>query len=220
MISCLCPTYEPRESLWEAIECFDRQDYPQHQRELLVLCDHPSGVERISDYKGLTTICVDRRFRTLPEKYNALVGMARGQILMPWEDDDLYEPWHLAAHVEAIGDESLSRLSKPSVCRQHMPDGQTYLRRDVGNNRLRRFHASIAYTRAAFTGISGYPITDRADFDHQFMCRLQKWCTLVDPIVHDPRPSYVNRWRQSSNGPDDTEWYNHGHQGNLRPEPV
>jgi len=204
LVSCLCPTYEPRESLREAIECFCDQDY-QH-KELIVLDDHPNG-RMIGPYQRVKYVHTHVRFRSLPEKYNALAGLSRGDILMPWEDDDLYEPWHISAHVAAIGDHQDAVWSKPSVCLQQMPDGKLYRRSD--KNRLARFHASIALTRELFCHVGGWPLTKRADFDRQFQERLCEYGSLVDPIECDDRPSYTNRWRQSSQSDDDVTWYNH-----------
>lgn len=205
-VSCLCPTYEPRDSLMDAIQCFLNQEY--QNRELIILDDWKRhGWSHAIEKERVIYLWSPRRFRTLPEKYNALVGLSRGEILIPWEDDDLYATWHISTHAAAIEDAWLTRISKPTVCEQQMPDGKTYRRRDVDNHRFRRFHASIAYTRSAFESVGGYPITARADFDQQFMAKLQKWTTLVDPIDVDPRPSYTNRWRQSSQGNDDVAWY-------------
>ncbi|MCA9028583.1 MAG: hypothetical protein KDA86_25465, partial [Planctomycetaceae bacterium] len=77
-----------------------------------------------------------------------------------------------------------------------------------------RFHASIAFTRAAYETAGGWPLTQRGDFDQQFLTRLSQASTTVDPC-HTHPPSYVFRWgsTQSYHGQglmqtaSDTQWY-------------
>ena len=60
---------------------------------------------------GWQIISISRRFRSLPEKFNALAGLAQGDILIVWEDDDIYLQHHIRTHVQAME----GRLwSKPS----------------------------------------------------------------------------------------------------------
>ena len=45
-----------------------------------------------------------QRFRTLGEKYNALVSLAAGSLLAPWEDDDISLPHRLELSRERLGE--------------------------------------------------------------------------------------------------------------------
>ena len=137
-VSCLCPTYQRPESLENSIACFLAQDYPPDRRELIVLDDASELQNKIGD--GWQIISIPRRFRSLPEKFNALAGLAQGEILVVWEDDDMYMPHHINNHVIAmegnLGSKPLKVLS----------DYTGKLQEEVATG---RFHASLAFTRQA-----------------------------------------------------------------------
>jgi hypothetical protein len=91
------------------IPCFITQDYAADRRELIILDDAGELKNETSD--GWQIITISRRFRSLPEKFNALAGLAQGDILVVWEDDDIYLQHHISTHVRAME----GRLwSKPS----------------------------------------------------------------------------------------------------------
>tara|TARA_R110002096_G_C14446168_1_gene711159 strand:+ start:207 stop:851 length:645 start_codon:yes stop_codon:yes gene_type:complete len=154
---------------------------------------------------GWEVISVPRRFRSLPEKFNALAGLARGDVLVVWEDDDIYLPWHITAHVKALAD---GGFSKPSRVLS-LYTGELREEEAAG-----RFHASIAFTRESFDTTGGWPLTKRGDFDQTFLRRLAGVMTTVDPCRTHP-PSYVFRWGSTRSyhgqgvmqGPSDVDWY-------------
>src|SRR5215213_10017186 len=105
LVSCICPTYgrppDYQHLLEEAIESFLRQTYPR--KELIVLNDCPAQ-ELVCNAPGVRVVNAPERFPTLGEKYNAAIAMARGELLAPWEDDDISLPWRLSLSVERLGD--------------------------------------------------------------------------------------------------------------------
>jgi glycosyltransferase involved in cell wall biosynthesis len=149
LVSCICPTYNrpPRYQhlLEEAIASFLRQDYPN--KELIVLNDCP-GQELICDEPGVRVVNVPRRFPSIGDKQNAAVGLARGELIAPWDDDDINLPWRLSLSVERLGDgdyfnpRSYWFLDNDGLHVDH-PVG-------YANN------ASL-FRRAAFEGAGGYP---------------------------------------------------------------
>ena len=68
---------------------------------------------------------------------NWLAGLARGEVLVVWEDDDIYVYWHITAHVKALTD---GRFSKPSRVLRHYT-GMLREEEVAG-----RFHTSVAFT--------------------------------------------------------------------------
>ena len=202
-VSCLCPTYRRPTLLENSIACFMAQDYPADLRELIVLDD--AGELENQTGEGWQIISIPRRFRSLPEKFNALAGLARGEILVVWEDDDIYLPHHISSHVAAMEGHLWSKPSKV------LSDYTGEIREEDATG---RFHASIAMTRQAFDECGGWPLTMRGDFDQQLIARL----TAVGPSA-DPcsvaEPAYVFRWGSTDayhgqafmRGPEDEEWY-------------
>ena len=82
------------------IPCFITQDYPADRRELIILDD--AGELKNETGERWQIISIPRRFRSLPEKFNALAGLARGEILVVWEDDGLYMQRQISTHVRSM----------------------------------------------------------------------------------------------------------------------
>jgi hypothetical protein len=180
------------------------QDYPADRRELIILDD--AGELQSQTVEGWQIISIPRRFRSLPEKFNALAGLARGEILVVWEDDDLYLPHHISSHVKAMDGHLWSKPSK--VLSDYT--GQIQEEDAAG-----RFHASLAFTRQVFEEVDGWPLTLRGDFDQQLIGRFNSIDLPGDPC-QQAAPSYVFRWSSTGayhgqalmNGPEDEAWYN------------
>jgi hypothetical protein len=106
LVSCICPTYGRApyflHLLQEAVECFYRQTWPAHDRELLILNDCHEQV-LVCNTPGVRVINLGARMASLGEKYNLMVGMARGEIILPWEDDDISLPGRITQAVEMLG---------------------------------------------------------------------------------------------------------------------
>src|SRR5215218_6000912 len=149
LVSCFCPTYNrpPRYQhlLEEAIASFLRQDYPN--KELIVLNDCP-GQELICDEPGVRVVNVPKRFPSIGDKQNTAVGLARGELIAPWDDDDISLPWRLSLSVERLGD---GDYFNPR-CYWFLDNEGLHFDHPVGyaNN------ASL-FRRAAFEGVGGYP---------------------------------------------------------------
>ena len=153
-VSCLCPTYRRPQMMGTTTLAFHGQDYPEDRRELIILDD--AGELQNDSCGGWQIISIPRRFRSLPEKFNAIAGLAKGDILVVWEDDDIYLPHHISTHVRAME----GRLwSKPSFVLS------SYTGRLEQEDATGRFHASLAFRREIFDRIGGWPLTNRGDFD-------------------------------------------------------
>ena len=202
-VSCLCPTYRRPKLLENSIACFMAQDYPADRRELMVLDDAGELENQTGD--GWQIISIPQRFRSLPEKFNALAGLAQGEILVVWEDDDIYLPHHISSHVAAMDGNLWSKPSKVLS----LYTGELQEEDATG-----RFHASIAMTRQAFDECGGWPLTMRGDFDQQLLARLTAVGPSADPCS-DAQPGYVFRWGSTGayhgqalmQGPEDERWY-------------
>ncbi len=202
-ISCLCPTFRRPKLLANILACYLAQDYPPERRELLILDD--TGEFAPQSGPGWELCSVSRRFHSLPEKYNALAGLARGDHLAIWEDDDVYFPWHLSAHAQTL---ARGGFSKPSrVWCLH--DGRLAQEHAAG-----RFHASVAFSRETSQLCGGWPLTLRGDFDLQFLKRLGEASPVADPC-ETHHPGYVFRWMSTQayhgqafmRGPENEDWY-------------
>jgi glycosyltransferase involved in cell wall biosynthesis len=104
-VSCLCPSYNRAPHslslVEEAIESFLRQDYPC--KELVVLNDTP-GQRLRCDHPEVRIVNTDFRCASLGEKRNLMAGLATGELLCVWDDDDISLPWRLSTAVRLLGD--------------------------------------------------------------------------------------------------------------------
>jgi glycosyltransferase involved in cell wall biosynthesis len=185
-VSCLCPTYNRAPAhlhlVAEAVESFRRQTYPDC--ELVILNDTP-GQELTCDVPGVRVVNLGARIATLGQKRDALVRMARGELLLPWDDDDISLPGRIAQAVERLG---LAPYWNP---RRHWW---------LNNDRLSADHAhgvghnSSIFTRQAWERVGGYPAESGSE-DASMDTRL---LTLGEPpprLSDDPAGwQYVYRW--------------------------
>ncbi len=227
-LACVCPTYgRPRAMIENAVACFTSQDYPSSLRKLIILDD--AGLIAPQTDAGLVNprhqlaacteadvswavLSTDKRWPSLPAKFNALMGLVSGwaDAVVVWEDDDVYLPWHLTAHARALEG---SPWSHPSEV------WSTYA--GLGKEPAAgRFHASLAIRAKTLWSIGGWlgvmPPGDekRGDFDQRLIQRLHGISPPGDPNLHRG-PSYVYRWGDSggSHGsatmrsPSDSSWY-------------
>lgn len=106
LVSCVMPTFNRLPVhmllLQEAVESFLRQDYVE--KELIVVNDTPGQELRIAgDHPGICVVNLPRRCNSLGEKLNLGFSLARGEVLMRMDDDDVFLPWRISASVQQLG---------------------------------------------------------------------------------------------------------------------
>ncbi len=144
-VSCQCITYGRPALLNEAVESFLRQDYPG-PKELVILNDHPEILLDEFASVEVKVINVGSRFRTIGEKRNACCGLCTGDIICPWDDDDISLPWRISFTLEQMVNHHYFK-----------PDRLWYW----GNGRLVEkqavAHAMGAWSKSLFDEVGGYP---------------------------------------------------------------
>jgi glycosyltransferase involved in cell wall biosynthesis len=216
-VSCICLTYNRAPNhlhlVGEAVESYLRQTYPADRSQLLILNDTPgqelkvegygsyyplssggaSGAERSDPYPGDQTpgihaLNIPWRFRTLGEKYLAAMGLAQGDILMWWDDDDISLPWRV--------ERSVTRLSSPVKSDYYNPGGYWYL----DANGLHHNHfMGPGFNCSAFTR-EGYEKGVEAEFGMHLDLILtysfarNKVARVLVPGSGPKEWSYIYRW--------------------------
>jgi glycosyltransferase involved in cell wall biosynthesis len=97
-VSVLTPTYNRRKFIPTAIACFKAQKYPQNLMEWIILDDGTDKVKDLFDKAKADGLNI--RYEALPDgvkmpiggKRNRLNEMAKGEIIVCWDDDDYYPP--------------------------------------------------------------------------------------------------------------------------------
>jgi hypothetical protein len=193
LVSCLCPTFGRCGSPWqylleEAVEAFLRQT--DIHSELLILNDHPDQ-EVVLNHPRVRVVNLPQRFRTLGEKYNALVSMASGDLLAPWEDDDISLPHRLELSRARLGERDYYNprrywLLDHEGLHQDRPMG-------VGHN-------LSLFRRRAWQAVGGYPAvtgSQDADMDRQLTGHPRVCCRVEEEPLPVPEWYYIYRWGAS-----------------------
>jgi O-antigen biosynthesis protein len=100
LVSCVMPTYDRRAFVPQAVSYFLRQDYPA--KELIIVDDGP---ELVGDLLPADARIVYHRLETrtvLGAKRNLACDLARGSIIMHWDDDDWTSPDRVSIQVAAL----------------------------------------------------------------------------------------------------------------------
>jgi glycosyltransferase involved in cell wall biosynthesis len=106
-VSCLIPTYNRREFVPRAIDCFLNQDYAN--RELIVIDDGTDPIEDVLLHDPrLRWVRLESR-QTIGAKRNAGADAAAGQLLANSDEDDRCAPWRLSYQVERLQSAAVDR---------------------------------------------------------------------------------------------------------------
>jgi glycosyltransferase involved in cell wall biosynthesis len=100
MVSCIMPTFNRRRFISQALRNIKRQDYPNV--ELVVIDD---GAEPVADLLDGVPDCVYLRPAgrvTIGCKRNLACEIAKGEIVVQWDDDDWYGPHRISRQVLEI----------------------------------------------------------------------------------------------------------------------
>jgi glycosyltransferase involved in cell wall biosynthesis len=121
LVSCIMPTADRRRFIQRAIAYFRRQDYAN--RELVVLDD---GDDRVEDLippdPRIRYVALDGRL-VLGEKRNRACELARGELIVHWDDDDWQAPHRLRYEAEAL-ERSGAGLCGPSKALYFDPEAR------------------------------------------------------------------------------------------------
>ena len=99
-VSCQCITYGRTRLLDEAVESFLRQDYAG-EKELVILNDYPD-LRIECDLPEVRVINLPYRMKTIGEKRNACVALCTGDVIFPWDDDDIHLPHRISYSLQQM----------------------------------------------------------------------------------------------------------------------
>jgi glycosyltransferase involved in cell wall biosynthesis len=97
LVSCILPTANRPNLLIKAICLFNKQTYKNV--ELVILDDGASKFTSLVLPPNIHYNIEATGGRSLGEKHNRLVELARGEYIVHWADDDWYAPWRIAYQV-------------------------------------------------------------------------------------------------------------------------
>jgi len=142
-VSCLCVTFARPSLLEEAIQSFLNQDY-QGRKELIILNDF--HMQTLSfEHPEVLVINLPKKVNTLGEKRNMIAALSSGDVLFPWDDDDICLPFRLSQSVRSLL-ENNDQYYKPY---------SAFLWNSNAISSIERynFHAQCCYSREMFNRI-------------------------------------------------------------------
>jgi glycosyltransferase involved in cell wall biosynthesis len=103
LVSCVMPTKGRRSFIPAAIDCWMKQTY--EPRELVVVDEGPDLIEDlIPDDDRIQYVIMDKQMN-LGAKRNLCCGLAQGEIIVNWDDDDWSAPDRIAHQVAMLTEE-------------------------------------------------------------------------------------------------------------------
>jgi len=98
LISCVMITYKRKKYVKESIKMFQKQDYKN--KELIIIDDSPKRMEQLSE-KNVKYYHLPQK-KSIGEKRNIGVKKSKGEIIIMWDDDDIYSKDRIRHQVEDI----------------------------------------------------------------------------------------------------------------------
>lgn len=183
--TCICPTYgrgpERIHLLNDAVASFAWQELDGLTAELLILND-ASTQELVTKVPNVRIINSEYRWPTLGDKYNAMLNLASGGIILPWEDDDISLPHRIRQSVERL------------ATYQYWNPQRSYFEDGRGVHTSHR-HGVCHNCSAYKNGVLKYP-SSNGNQDHiaDTYAKLMLDCS-PDALSDDPDEwNYIYRW--------------------------
>jgi hypothetical protein len=186
-ITCIMPTLGRPHLVEQSIRMFELQSY--RNRELLIF-----------DTGNQMPACEGDRWRiipleTLPHSHgtvvNEMVRQARSELIVRWDDDDQYFPWHLEACVEAL---SRRPWAVASLTWDQWSPSEMVIMKTAHWADLRDacYAAAWSFDREAWKTVGGYSTDTETELEGEFRDRLYRTFGPPADTVSErfPVPSY------------------------------
>ena len=146
-VSCQCITYGRTNLLDEAVESFLRQDY-EGEKELVILNDYKK-LEIICDIPNVKIFNFPCRIGSIGEKRNVCVSLCSGEIIFPWDDDDISLPNRISYSLEQMKNKQYYKSDKLWY----------WTNRSISSEPKKTIaHAMGAWSVNLFKEVGGYPL--------------------------------------------------------------
>jgi glycosyltransferase involved in cell wall biosynthesis len=164
LVSCIMPTRNRYEWVMQSVEYFRRQDYPD--RELIIIDD--GKVDRGDELRGDPRIRYVHLTRQLSigSKRNRACELARGTVIVHWDDDDWYAAGRLSAQVAPLisGQADITALADPCFFQLDRWEFWTCTTELYRRLFVRNVHGgTLAFRRHVFDQLARYPDASLAE---------------------------------------------------------
>ncbi|MES1249506.1 MAG: glycosyltransferase family 2 protein, partial [Chitinophaga rupis] len=151
LVSCLMPTYNRRWFIPRAIAYFLRQDYSN--KELIIIDDGEDCIRDLVpvDKPGIRYYRLDTKIN-LGAKLNRACRLAKGGILVNWDDDDWYAPWRLRYQVDSLLRAGAEVCGINQLLYYDLRSQSGFLYSYPADQRVWLLGSSLCFTRARWEG--------------------------------------------------------------------
>ena len=159
-VSCYCSTFGRPHLLEESIQSFLNQTYKN--KELIIVNDCKEQ-NLIFDHPEVKIINLKERINPIGKKFNFSAFSCSGEIINPWDDDDIFMPWKIETGMKYLKNGAFH-------------SGQGFLETQLGQIKYFNsyFQCNLFLEKKIFKEINGYLEEDRRGLDVNLLERLHK----------------------------------------------
>lgn len=179
-ISCYCATYDRPLILEESIYSFLNQNY---QNKELIIVNDCKEQNLIFEHPQVKIYNFKDRIDKIGTKFNIAAQMCTGEILMPWDDDDIYLPWKMEVSL---------KLLKNGIFHTNQAFIETKPKELSFTKNL--FHCNLAVEKTIFEDIGGYEEENRATIDTDLFAKLRSKHGNFSFEIPNQDLFYIYRW--------------------------
>jgi glycosyltransferase involved in cell wall biosynthesis len=180
-VSCYMATYGRPWLVEESLESFLRQDY-KGEKELVILNDYGDQT-LVFDHPEVKVFNRSEQIKPLGKKFNETVHLCTGEILFPWEDDDIFLPNKLTYTVNNLVN---------GFFHTGLAFFETELEKLIVSGNY--FHCNMAMSRDIWQKSGYYKETDQCDIDIDMMSKARNAAAHIGHTIPIEDIFYVYRW--------------------------
>src|SRR6185436_9391339 len=185
LVSCIMPTRDRRDLVPQAIRQFLRQDWPN--AELIVVDD---GFDKVADLipadPRIRYLALDER-RTVGAKRNLACEVARGEIILHWDDDDWMADWRIRYQVEHLLAAQADLCGLTTISHHEDATGKTWEYTSLARDKKWIAGATFCYRKDLWRSVPFTDLDNGEDMGFLWSDRRKKMVPLGDPSFYVAR---------------------------------
>lgn len=185
-ISAICVTYGRVSRLREALACFAQQDYAG-QRELIIINSFPQQ-QLSTAVPNVRMFNCEQRPMSLSACRNLAIANAKGEVIVVWDDDDLYLPHYLTVIGEAYAESEADWVRLNPVWYSE----QWKIKKPFST-----WINSVSFRKTAWEKVGRYPRDLSVGEDQAMWSRLSKECKGVTVELKPEEIPVIYSWANS-----------------------
>lgn len=179
-VSCYCSTFARPHLLEESIQSFLNQTY--ENKELIIVNDCKEQT-LIFDHPQIKIINLQERINPIGKKFNFAANSCSGDIINPWDDDDIFMPWKI---------ETALKYFKNGIFHSN----QGFFEESI--EEITFFYSylqcNLFVEKKIFNEVNGYPEEDRSGLDANLLKKLESKLGNIKTNMNKNEIFYLYRW--------------------------